>query len=123
MKYFQEVTEWDVGYHVPNHIYYMSDDKRRAVGYIKANTQEFVKFSQPMSIDSRGRKFVALNMKAESDEIYFPKEKQDKPIAAVQTVEGSNGKKYFLTKVANKITCTCPGFTFRNTCKHVKEYK
>lgn len=32
-------------------------------------------------------------------------------------VSGSNGKVYEVT--AN--SCTCPGFTFRGTCKHIKE--
>lgn len=122
MKYFQEATDWDAGYKVPNHIYYMSDDKRKAVGYIKENTTTLIKFSQPMSIDPRGRKFVALDMVVDSDEVYFPKEKQT-DIAKVVTVQGSNGKQYFVSKVGNRISCTCPGFTFRNTCKHIKEYK
>jgi len=33
-------------------------------------------------------------------------------------VAGSGGNVYNVTKVGNKITCTCPGFTFRNKCKH-----
>jgi hypothetical protein len=43
----------------------------------------------------------------------------DAPVkeSAVRLVKGSNGKVYEVT--AN--SCTCPGFTFRGTCKHVTE--
>jgi hypothetical protein len=35
----------------------------------------------------------------------------------VRLVKGSNGKVYEVTSHS----CTCPGFTFRGTCKHVAE--
>ena len=35
----------------------------------------------------------------------------------VRFVKGSNGKVYEVTSHS----CTCPGFTFRGTCKHVTE--
>ena len=36
-------------------------------------------------------------------------------------VEGSKGNKYIVTKSKSKWDCTCPGFSFRKTCKHVVE--
>ena len=36
-------------------------------------------------------------------------------------VEGSKGKQYEVTVGPNQKSCTCPGFTFRGNCKHVKE--
>lgn len=45
----------------------------------------------------------------------FEVEAKEEP--KVRLVKGSNGKVYEVT--AN--SCTCPGFTFRGTCKHVKE--
>ena len=36
-------------------------------------------------------------------------------------VQGSKGNTYIVTKDAGKITCTCPGFTFRGNCKHTLE--
>jgi hypothetical protein len=42
-----------------------------------------------------------------------PKEK-----IKVRIVEGSNGKEY---EVTGNYKCTCPGFTFRGDCKHIKE--
>jgi hypothetical protein len=35
-------------------------------------------------------------------------------------VKGSTGKTYIID--LDKKTCTCPGFTYRGNCKHVKEY-
>lgn len=120
MKYFQEITEWDAGYSVPNHVYYMKDDKSKAVGYIPAGTKKLVMFSKPMTIESKGRKFVILAKKAENDEIYFPKT-ETKPVGEVIEVEGSNGRKYFVSKFGNGWTCTCPGYMFRRKCRHVEE--
>lgn len=38
-----------------------------------------------------------------------------------KVVEGSNGKKYVLTKSGNKWSCNCTGFSYRRTCSHIKE--
>ncbi len=35
-------------------------------------------------------------------------------------IKGSKGQEYVVTIGAKK-SCTCPGFTFRGDCKHVKE--
>lgn len=35
-------------------------------------------------------------------------------------VNGSKGAVYIVTKQNSKLTCTCPGFGFRKTCKHLK---
>lgn len=122
MRYFQEVTQWDTEYSVPNHIYYMDDGKTKAVGYIPFGKKSLVKFSTPLRIDTKGRKFKVLDLPGEDDSTYFPKEDVSaKP--GVVTIEGSGGKKYFLSKVAGKWTCTCPGYMFRRTCKHATEHK
>lgn len=124
MKYLQEVTDWG-SHNVGNHIYYLNDSKTKMVGYIKAGTKALFKFTKPMSIDVRGRKFVEVkNRKAESDEVYFSKPAVEaKPKDAIE-VQGSNGKVYLLTKNPNgKYTCTCPGYTFRHTCKHINGIK
>ena len=46
-----------------------------------------------------------------------PKTEQDSNIIKVK---GSTGKEYIID--LDKKTCTCPGFTYRGNCKHVKEY-
>ena len=92
MKYFQEVTDWGDN-NVPNHIYYLKDDKSSMVGYIKVGTKKLHKFVAPISIDVRGRKFVEVkDKKGEPDTVYFAKKAEVKPVDVI-TVEGSNGKK------------------------------
>lgn len=39
----------------------------------------------------------------------------------VWTVKGSKGNEYTVTKSGSKYHCTCPGFTFRHSCKHTAE--
>jgi hypothetical protein len=39
----------------------------------------------------------------------------------VWTIKGSKGNIYIVTRNSNKWDCTCPGFSFRKTCKHVSE--
>lgn len=119
MKYYQEVTDWGDSKAV-NHIYYLNDDKSRMVGYIKHGTKELFKFKSPIAIDVRGRKFVELkDKKGEPDSVYFGK--KEEPKKDIITVQGSNGKEYYIEKVGSKYTCTCPGFVFRHKCKHVEE--
>lgn len=121
MKYFQEVTEWDVGTAI-NHIYYLKDDKSSMVGYIKNGTKKLFKFKKPIAIDVRGRKFVELkDKKGEPDTVYFAKPQE--PNKEAIKVQGSNGKVYTVEKIAGKYICSCPGFLFRHKCKHVESLK
>lgn len=118
MRYFQEVTDWGSAT-AQNHIYYLNDEKSFMVGYIKQGTKNLFKFKNPIRIDLRGRKFVELkNKKGESDSVYFGK--KEEPKKDIITVKGSTGKEYYIEKVGSKYTCTCPGFTFRHTCKHIQ---
>ena len=41
--------------------------------------------------------------------------------AQVFEVSGSKGNKYIVTKDSKGWDCTCPGFSFRKSCKHVSE--
>ena len=36
------------------------------------------------------------------------------------TVQGSKGNAYTVVKEKGKKSCTCPGFGFRRTCKHIE---
>lgn len=120
MKYFQEVTEWEDS--TPNHIYYMNDERSFMVGYIQQGAKELFKFKNPIRIDLRGRKFVELkNRKGEADSVYFAKPEAPKKESII--VKGSGGKEYVLEKVGDHYTCTCPGFMFRQKCKHVDGMK
>jgi hypothetical protein len=37
-----------------------------------------------------------------------------------KTVEGSKGNTYTVIKEGSRATCTCPGYSFRKTCKHLE---
>lgn len=39
----------------------------------------------------------------------------------VWTVDGSKGSKYNVIRNRSSWTCTCPGFQFRKTCRHIKD--
>ena len=37
------------------------------------------------------------------------------------TVEGSKGSKYVVVRAKNSWSCTCPGFQFRRSCRHITQ--
>ncbi len=39
------------------------------------------------------------------------------------TLKGSKGSDYIVIKDQNSWNCTCPGFQFRRTCKHIESVK
>ena len=108
---FKEITKWDDGVTTVNHTYLFNGDK--AVAYIRYGTSEPFWFKNPIKIDKRGRKFeqVSNDSFALSINVFTPNN--------VKEVTGSNGTKYIINLDEN--TCTCPGYTYRGTCKHVKE--
>ncbi len=110
MEALREVTVWEgVEYRQPNHIYLF--DGSKAVAYIKWGEGAPEYFKTPMSIDRRGRKFVASDIKL------F---KQLKANSNERTVQGSKGQTYTVND--SEGTCTCPGFTFRGACKHLGKH-
>ena len=104
MEALQETTKWE-GALQPNHIYLF--DGSKAVAYIKWGQGEPYYFKKPMALDKRGRTFV------KADAGLFKVQKKSELIA----VAGSKGKTYYVDP--EEKTCTCPGFQFRGTCKHL----
>lgn len=111
MEAVRETTIWTgVEYQQPNHDYLLDGD--RVVAYRPWGTAEIRVLKGTIKIDRRGRKFEKL---------------ADNPFAALTTkresvvleVKGSKGNSYFVNK--DEGTCTCPGFTFRGACRHLKE--
>ena len=91
----------------PAHTYLL--DGTNLVAYVKVNETEPFYFKSPIKgFDRRGRKFTPGNKSL------FAKEKAQNG----RTVIGSSGQTYTVTAES----CTCPGFTYRATCKHMAEY-
>jgi hypothetical protein len=103
MQALKETTGGDF----PPHIYLL--DGNNLVAYIKQKTKDPFYFKNPIKgFDKRGRKF---------EEVKPSPFKKTKSSATIE-VKGSKGQTYYVDPEAK--TCTCPGFTFRGTCKHLE---
>ena len=110
MQAIKEITEWKGVTRQPNHTYLMEGSK--CVAYKQWHVGEPFYFSKPLPIDRRGRKFVELTDN--------PFDLEDLAVDThVIRVKGSKGEEYRVDLQAG--TCTCPGYTFRGACKHVKQ--
>ena len=47
-------------------------------------------------------------------------EKEKEVVYATHKVAGSSGNTYTVTQEGDELHCTCPGYRWRNTCKHIK---
>jgi hypothetical protein len=91
----------------PPHVYLL--DGNKLVSYIKSGEAEPFYFKNPIKgFDKRGRKF----------EIVKPNPFTVKATSRIE-VQGSKGQVYYIDTEDN--SCTCPGYTFRGDCKHIKE--
>ena len=105
MEALQETT----GGQFPPHIYLL--DGNKLVSYIKSGETEPFYFKNPIKgFDKRGRKFATVT----------PNPFKVKAQSNLIKVKGSNGNEYTIDP--EEKTCTCPGFTFRGTCKHVGQH-
>ena len=111
MKVLQETTAWEG--RTPNHIYITDDSKSKMFAYVRAGTNSVFRFSAPMRIDTRGRKFKEI-----PNTFGFEEPIKD---ASVKTwsVAGSRGDSYTVTLDDNQYSCTCSGFRFRGACRHI----
>lgn len=109
MQAYQETTDWKH----PNHIYLL--DGTTLIAYIKHGETTPFYFKNPIKgFDKRGRKF---NLVTPSP---FNKPAVVDVMPWIKKVTGSKpGVTYTVNTEEN--TCTCPGYTFRGSCKHVKE--
>ena len=119
MKAFQEITEWDSDFAVPNHVYFLSDSKDKMYGYVKSSTGEILEVATPYRFKASGRKFREVN----NIWGFFAREE---PVLVGEThqVAGSNGAIYTVTNDRGSWTCTCPASKWQaGECKHVKKIK
>jgi len=108
MQAYQEITDWKH----PNHTYLL--DGTNLVAYIKQGETTPFYFKNPIKgFDKRARKFKLVDAK-----LFNVKAADTMPW--IKQVAGSKpGVNYTVNTEEN--TCTCPGYTFRGSCKHVKE--
>jgi hypothetical protein len=104
MKIVQETTVWNPPSPGCNHTYFLNDSMTQMVAYIRAGTRKKVTFSKPMTFDRRGRTFLTVKNIEEQESI---------------RVEGSKGQVYSLTQSNGQWRCSCPGHSYRGTCKHL----
>ncbi len=107
IEILQEVTDWGK-YKVNNGVYHING-AGKLIAYQRNKDSEVQVLNVPSNQFSKSRrKFVKIGERAEELASHVVK------------VEGSKGNVYLVD--TEKMTCTCPGFTFRGTCKHIKEY-
>lgn len=114
MRFYRETTVWDGN--IPNHTYLLSTDKSKLYGYMKAGTEDVQVFKKAISFDQRGRRFVEVKELGEID-IHALEE----PVADSWRFTGSRGDEYVVQKIDGVLQCSCPGYTFRGDCKHIKQ--
>jgi len=112
MKFFRETTA-DWASPTPNHVYLLNNTKDKMYGYIKAGTDEVTVVKKAYRFDARRRTFAEVKELGEID--------LDTVKGETWNFTGSKGDTYIVQKIDNMLKCSCPGFTYRGDCKHVKE--
>jgi hypothetical protein len=105
LRHVQETTKWSDG-STCNHQYLLEGQKILAFRPAGGQVQYL---SGAMRINTKGRTFEPIPVRSSP----FQKVRKSTTIL----VQGSKGNQYHLDPVAR--TCSCPGFSFRGTCKHL----
>jgi hypothetical protein len=104
----QETTDWG-NYTVGNGIYHING-AGQLVAYQPNSETPLKQFKNPLKQFSKSRrKFTKIGA--------YPEVHNDPKVIIVK---GSKGNEY--TVDTDKGTCSCPGYTYRGNCKHVKAY-
>jgi hypothetical protein len=112
MEAIKEITVWADGT-TANHTYLL--DGTNLIAYIKKGDTVPFYFKNPIKGFSKsGRKFEVLKVNP------FKKAKAPEPMPWIKRVQGSKPG-VFYTVNTDEHTCTCQGFTFRGSCKHITE--
>ena len=103
-----ETTDWGK-YKVNNGIYHVNG-AGQLVAYQPNSETALKQYTNPLKQFSKSRrKFKKIGA--------YPEVHND---PAIVIVKGSKGNEYQVD--TDKSTCSCPGYTYRGNCKHVKEY-
>lgn len=115
MKFYAETTQWPDG--MANGTYLLNDSKTKMYAYVRPGATQVKQFKNPITIDTRGRKFVLVNNTFDFE--------ISEPVAQNPRWEviGSKGEIYVVEKIETSYNCSCSGFRFRGDCKHAKQMK
>jgi hypothetical protein len=112
---YLETTQWaDVA--GCNHTYYLEGD--RLLAYVRYGTSEPFWFSKPITISRSGRKFQRVDASVFQNSLGVIDTLLPRPDPDVVEVAGSKPGVVYLVNVKEG-SCTCPGYTYRGSCKHV----
>ena len=112
---YKETTVWEDGSTSINHTYLLEGDKM--IAYMRSQTSIPFYFKKPIMI-SRSRRTFELVEPNPFDLVAIPQVVVAQE-SNIKEIEGSKGAVYYLN--LDDKTCTCPGYTYRGVCKHVKE--
>ena len=120
MKVFQETTEWDTEFRMPNHVYFLSDSKDKMYAYVnKAGVVETVR--TPYKFKASGRKFKEV---PNTWGYEVAEEVAVETTGKEYRVPGSKGSVYTVTNDAGAWSCTCPASKWqKGDCKHIAKLK
>ncbi len=86
------------------------------IAYIRAGTDQPYYFKRPIKGFSKsGRKFIAVEPSPFTVSVSAAV-----PNPALVRVQGSKPNTWYWVDTEQN-TCTCPGYTFRGACKHIKQ--
>jgi hypothetical protein len=121
VKIMQEVTDWKVPYRQPNHVYLMSGDRVLAMSRWGEGRPQY--FPNQNRINRAGRRFIEVKRNPWGFDMKIQVIGDEKPRGETWTVIGSRGDEYTVSLLDGRWACTCPGATFRGTCKHIEYQK
>lgn len=115
MKAFQEITEWNSDFAVPNHVYFLNDSRDKMYGYVRNEDGVVQVFSKPYRFHVRGRRFKEV-----PDVWGVTVDETESVVGRSWQVAGSKGAVYTVAEEHGLWTCTCTGFKFHAECKHIR---
>ena len=116
MEALREITDWGTA-SATNNTYLL--DGTSLIAYIPKDGKPYY-FKTPIKgFDKRGRKFekADINLFPVTHPFALFSVSISKALNT-RTVKGSKGQAYTVND--DEGTCTCPGYTYRGTCKHLK---
>lgn len=121
LKIQQEVTEWkDTAFRQPNHVYLVCGDRAYAYSRWGESPPEY--FHMPTRMNQRGRRFIEVKKNSWGFNLQLKIAEFEKSQERIWKIQGSRGDIYTVRLLDGRWSCTCPGATFRSTCRHITQF-